>query len=376
MTEPHNSQGSDNDVELEHESENVLTFDDTDDQDMVELQDDSVQGFFAHGEPVYSVAMHPNNDVLVASGGGDDKAYLWRRDTGETCYTWDGFTDSVTTVRFNLDGTMVAAGSMDGKVGVWYTADGKSVATLDGPSEVTWLDWHSRGNILLAGSADGTMWMWALPSGQCMNVFSGHPEPVTCGQFTPNGRQIVTGSDDGSLNIWDPKTATTIHRLNSHDARFHAETITAMDVSSDSTIVLTGSTDHTARLVHLQNGQMVGALGEHTDSVETVGFSHTMSLAATGSVDGKINIWDVQTLRLRQTVHHDEAVTKLLWHHESPLLTTTSADRTVKVWDARTGHCEKTWVGHHDAILDFAMTKDGHSVVTGSDDGCCLVFTV
>ncbi|RKO85334.1 angio-associated migratory cell-like protein [Blyttiomyces helicus] len=99
-----------------------------------------------------------------------------------------------------------------------------------------------------------------------------------------------------------------------------------------------------------------------------------MPLAATGSVDGSIAIWDVSTLRLRHAVSHDDAVTKLQWHANTPLFTSVSADRTVRCWDGRTGAMRLQRSGHQDTILDLAVSRDGTRIVTASDDGTCLVF--
>jgi len=41
-----------------------------------------------------------------------------------------------------------------------------------------------------------------------MNVFAGHSATVTAGQFTPDGKKIVSASEDMSLIVWDPKVAT------------------------------------------------------------------------------------------------------------------------------------------------------------------------
>jgi WD40 repeat protein len=46
-----------------------------------------------------------------------------------------------------------------------------------------------------------------------MNVFAGHSSSVTTGQFTPDGKKIVSGSEDTSLIVWDPKTATSILKI-------------------------------------------------------------------------------------------------------------------------------------------------------------------
>jgi WD40 repeat protein len=48
-----------------------------------------------------------------------------------------------------------------------------------------------------------------------MNLFSGHSSSVTAGQFTPDGKKIVSGSEDSSLIVWDPKNCATIFKLSS-----------------------------------------------------------------------------------------------------------------------------------------------------------------
>ncbi|KAI9104065.1 hypothetical protein DFS34DRAFT_606844 [Phlyctochytrium arcticum] len=347
-------------------------------ENMTELQveDDSIQGFFEHKEPVYAVATHPIEPTLVISGGGDDKAYLWRLDTGETIAELTAHSDSVVVAAFSADGQYAATGGMDGKIHVSAIPSGTAVVTLEGPTEITWIGWHPRGPVLVAGSEDGTVWMWKIPSGQCMNVFTGHVESSTCGQFSPDGKTIVTGSTDGSLIHWDPSTATAKLKITGEDARFHSAAITSLAVHHDNQLVLTGAQDGTARLVHLGNGRILAAFDSHTESIESVGFSKTHPFAATSSVDGSITIWDINTLQSRVSVRHTDAVTQIKWHPTQPLLISASTDRTIKVWDARTGECLKTWKGHEDTVLEFGITADGGKVVSGSDDGVALVFAI
>ncbi|KAJ2815695.1 60S ribosomal subunit assembly or modification protein, partial [Coemansia erecta] len=342
-------------------------------KDEVVLEDDSIQGFFTHKEPVFSIDIHPTEQTLAVSGGGDDKAYLWRTDTGEQLAELEKHDDSVSMVKFSNDGTYVATGGMDGKINVYNVATQKKVALLEGPDDIQWLCWHPRGNVLLTGANDASMWMWSLPAGDFMNVFNGHSAPVTCGRFTNSGRNIVSGAEDGSLIIWDPKTAAIVRQFTSADERFHQEGITSLAISKDDQVILTGSMDGTAKLVHV-NGTILGSLENATESVETVGLCDTLPLAATGSVDGSLSIWDVNTMRLRTTLKHDDSVNRLRWHKDSPLLTTASMDCSVRTWDSRTGDCVRVWKGHQEGIMDFALTNDGSTVVTASDDGCCLVF--
>lgn len=54
-----------------------------------------------------------------------------------------------------------------------------------------WIRWHPRGHLILAGSEDSTVWMWNADKGVCLNTFSGHGGSVTCGDFTPDGINLL-----------------------------------------------------------------------------------------------------------------------------------------------------------------------------------------
>ena len=53
-------------------------------------------------------------------------------------------------------------------------------------------------------------------------VFTGHSGAVACGQFTPDGRLVVTcgGENDCTLRVWDPKTGSCVHTT--QGAHFHS----------------------------------------------------------------------------------------------------------------------------------------------------------
>ena len=124
--------------------------------------------------------------------------------------------------------------------------------------------------------------------------------------------------------------------------------------------------------------------------MESVAFCEALPLAVTGDTDGNINIWDMGSYRLRQKLKHEvtnlnliwihwfpqETVTRLIFAKASPILFSASVDRTVKVWDVRTGELGKTFRGHQEAVLDIAVSNDGRSVVSASDDGTALVFSL
>eukprot|EP00850_Spirogloea_muscicola_P005471 SM000025S08366 [mRNA] locus=s25:344008:346710:+ [translate_table: standard] len=315
--------------------------------------------------PVYTVACSPAELGLVASGGGDDVAYLWRIGADDEPARLAGHGDSVVALAFSHDGALLATGGLDGLVHVWDAASGRLLHKLEGPGEgIEWLQWHPRGHVVVAGSEDFTAWMWNADSADCLAVFSGHAGAVTCGSFTPDGKAVVTGSEDATLRIWSPKSGEVSSVIQGHG--FHSEGLTSLRISNDSFVAVTGSTDNTARVVSLQSHKVVGALAEHTDSVESVGLCSCLPMAATGSLDGKVILWDLNTLQV--------GVVKILWHPSSPLVYAGDLSGSVRVWDGRTGNVARMFQGHRDSLLDLAITSDGAFILSGSDDHTARVF--
>ncbi|KAJ3359782.1 hypothetical protein GGF32_009017 [Allomyces javanicus] len=351
--------------------------DDDDDDGMMELHDDSVQGFFEHKQPVHCVALHPMHPTIALSGGEDDMAYLWNVATGERLHALAGHTDSVIAAAFNMDGSLCATGGMDGKVFVWNSATGAQVAALEASDEVMWIHWHPKGNVLLVGTNDGQAWLYNLPSGNVMCILAGvHTAAVTCGQFTPDGKRVITGAEDGTLAFWDPRTATPVFKYTPDDGRwFQEEVITAIGVHHNSNVAVVGGSEGTARAINLTNGNLLASFSAHSSSIESITFSRALPIAALASTDNNITLFDVTRMAARATLRHEDAVIKAQWTADGLHLVSCSADRTVRVWDARTGAQLHRWMGHQEPILAMDMTVNGETVVTGGDDGVCLVFS-
>jgi len=221
-----------------------------------------------------------------------------------------------------------------------------------------------------------------------MQVFAGHDSPVHAGEFTPDGKRILTGDETGNLILWDPREAAPVWKLSSVDGRFTLEGgITSLAVNPSSTLAIAGGATGGVRVVNLAKGTVVGALEGHDEgeSIEAIAFiefgagasiGQGSGIVATGGTDGKICIWDLSNMKLRSTLHHNDSITTLLAHPQpnGHILTSASADRTLKTWDARAGKLVKEHVGHQGPIFRAALGLGGNVVVSVSEDGVCLVF--
>lgn len=236
-----------------------------------------------------------------------------------------------------------------------------------------------------------------------MQTFTGHAEAVTAGQFTPDGKKLVTTSTDGSLNVYHPRDPSPLKRITSSDTRFRSEGgFVSLAISPDSRLVAVGSVTGESRVVSLagidQGGNLsvVSAFGGHKEgeSIEGISFIDLLghggsgaSHLVTAATDGKAIVWDLTTQKSRvECVHYDGepnseeeggALTTLVVHNQGPLFTTASSSGTLRTWDARSGKSIAKHEGFTDGVLDAdvkAHGADGWVVVGAGDEGVALIF--
>lgn len=63
------------------------------------------------------------NGKLAATGGEEDKAYIWDTSSGEIILDCIGHKDSIIFSEFNYDESYLATGDMSGMIQVWRVAD-------------------------------------------------------------------------------------------------------------------------------------------------------------------------------------------------------------------------------------------------------------
>eukprot|EP01065_Artemidia_motanka_P005646 TRINITY_DN12727_c5_g1_i1.p1 TRINITY_DN12727_c5_g1~~TRINITY_DN12727_c5_g1_i1.p1 ORF type:complete len:488 (+),score=166.37 TRINITY_DN12727_c5_g1_i1:84-1547(+) len=343
--------------------------------------------FKAHSKPVHCVALCPTDPTVAVSGGEDDMAYLWK--VGDVAapgaaaelqptVELKGHSDTVVAAAFSADGQFVATGGMDGRVIIWKTADGSTVATTEDLGDsVNYLFWHPRGNMLFAGSADSQSAMWN-DRGVCLQLFTGHLGEVTCGCLTQDGKLLVTGSEDTSVRVFAPKTAEVVAQYSSRSKGTHELPSDAVRSlcphGRNKDIVLAGFDNGDIALLSIPQARVLQMLQcDHSQAVEAMAFSPAVPYFASCCADGTLTVWTVDGCKIRHQVKSEDGFITLAWHQSD--LYTTDTEGVVKRWDGR-GGAEPTaaWTGHTDAALCMAVHPEARWVVTGSDDCSLRLF--
>merc|ERR1719352_1785748 len=128
--------------------------------------------------------------------------------------------------------------------------------------------------------------------------------------------------------------------------------------------LVTGSLDKTARMWHVQNGNLLFTFAGHALPVSIIKV-HCETLA-TGAVDGSVQVWNLQKQRIRHAfrAHPDGGVSDIIM--QDGMLITASDDCTARIWDLDSGDLVRSFIGHSLPIWTLALW--GSLLVTGSMD--------
>ncbi|XP_058464424.1 angio-associated migratory cell protein [Malaya genurostris] len=348
----------------EYDSENVY----------VPERDDALVTFTKHTGPVFCGSLHPSEDLAV-TGGEDDRAFVWNIKSGDVIFEAPGHTDSVIACEFSYDGMFLATGDMAGQIQVFKTTQDYKKVWEFPMGDMCWMKWHFGSHVLLAGADTGEIYVWRIPSGDC-KVMQGFGEKCEIAKLTHDGKKIAAGYGNGSFKIWDIKSNVPSLDIVPNESFGHTSNITCMSIDRDSQLVLTGSEE--GKAVIMGPSGPVGSLQPEDGPVEAVVIDYPdfeVKVAATGTLNGTVTIWDVtrQTARVQCEDSHRTGITKLLWGKDNSLVGGTLGG-IIKVWDLRSGSLKYDLLGHRNDIQDVTYDMSRNLLLSTSEDGTAKIF--
>jgi WD40 repeat protein/serine/threonine protein kinase len=192
-----------------------------------------------------------------------------------------------------------------------------------------------------------------------------HESQVLSVTFSPDGKHLATGTQTGTVRIWDAHTGQELRKWTAH-----GENAQSVAFSPDNRYLATGSWDGTIKVWNVPQ-VLLGEVNEpflqlqNIPRVWTVTFSPDGKRLAAGAgrtiSRGQVNVWKLDSPREPLTLNFSNRVTGVQFHPDGRSLAI-AGENSVELWDAQTGQQLLTFPGHEENNQAVAFSPDGRQL--------------
>jgi WD40 repeat protein len=147
---------------------------------------------------------------------------------------------------------------------------------------------------------------------------SGHGANISALAFSPDGKYLVSASEDATLKLWDPISGAEMRTL-----RGHSNVVTALAVNADGREIASASLDHTLRVWNAATGEGIASFRGPAPSVYLLKItpdSSSLITAETVAAGTVLRIWDIKSGQQLRAIKRDDAAVSQLFFSGSTLL--------------------------------------------------------
>ncbi len=315
---------------------------------------------------------------FIAAAGSGGTVLLWNATDGTLARELKATheVNSVRSVGFSNDGSLMAVGLTHRGIVIMSLPDGRIIGELGGHTDaVSGLVFEPGDQLLRSVSWDRSIRTWrasefASPSGiLTLHGHDKHVRGITC---SPDGAVFASVSEDGDLRLWDPDLAGPVARIAPGNT-----ILNAVEFSRDGQLVAVAGADGVVRILHAETGRPAMELTSDGQSVASIAFNPTGEQLAAGSEDGTVRVWDLRTQRPRlKLTAHSARVNSVRFSPDGATLASGSRDHTVRLVNAQNGNELHRFTDHASDVFVVLFSHDGRHLYSGSRDQTVRVRSV
>jgi WD40 repeat protein len=202
----------------------------------------------------------------------------------------------------------------------------------------------------------------------------GHMALINGLAFTPDGKQLVSSSDDKVIRVWDWRAGKTIRTIRGQVGSGDEGKIYAMALSPDGRWLAAGgsfgkSQIEDIRLYDFVTGKVAALLKGHTNAVTGLAFSPDGKRLISSSFDTTAIIWDVEKHQLLHKLRgHKAGIFAVAFTPDGARAVTGSDDTTLRLWRVGDGSLIAEMKGHTRAITRALAIRSKDSMIASGDE--------
>jgi len=318
----------------------------------------------------------------VATSCSDRLVRIWNADSGKLLdQPLAGHQTPMVTLAWSLGGWLASADNMDAwpaegasfAIRIWRPTGDRFLlaATIPVPDSVHQIAFAPTGMGLAAACRDGNAYLYELADGlPTVTRVLPHDGPVASVDFSPDGKRLLTGSNDRGLRLWSRNgellTKTQL------DGRVLRARFVGGPLPGTPLRIVSTSGDHTVRLFD-DRLQPLLVLRGHSDLTWSAQLAPDQRQLVSSSWDGTARIWDLYDPERPLLLGHRAPVRALARLPDGHIVSVAD-DRTARIWDLETGRARAFDLGCVPRSLHVAA--DGQRMLVGSEngDGSARVF--
>lgn len=254
----------------------------------------------------------------------------------ETIQSFSITSQKITAVSVSKDGSWLAfASKTNGSLMVWEWRSQTFIFSQEGLSyNVKCIDFSPEGRFMATGGQEGALRLWDTTTFLCFSSFKDHESAITGVKFTNRNQSsapvVVSASLDGTVRAYDTIRYRNFRVMKADSpTQFHC-----LDIDKSGDIIAAGSFDpYNVYLWNLQTGSLIDVVAGHEGPITCMAFSYTNSLA-TGSWDKTVRVHDLLTRKTREEIYdHESSVTSLAFRPDGKELCVTTMSGETYLWD-------------------------------------------
>ncbi len=255
----------------------------------------------------------------------------------------------------------------------WDAGSGKVVWARKGLARNLGLAALATGESFLCADADGTLRLRTFASGHTERVLRGFRQRVTALGAAARGRLFAVGLGPAGapvLGIIPEGANRFLYQLQGHEAP-----ILTLALAADGRVAATGSSDGTVRVWNLVVGRQSEVMDAHREPVTAVDVTPDGTRCVSGGEDGTVRLWDTASGRCERVFETGHGpVQHVALAPDGRMVAAGDRGGHVHLWDTDTGESLFEAPAHAGAVTSVALAWDFATLATGGEDGKVRVW--